>query len=120
MESLPAKFTNWGEWLIQRSTGTFGDFKMDVCIALIRTERHSRGWVEAMTDDDIRRVLARYKGHVTYWNIPVTAIQNDLAQFADAIGRDRNAIFLEFSQLPAGRLPLNYYNGAPIPRSYYH
>jgi len=116
LQSLPSNFTNLGDWLIWRSTGTFGDFKMNVCIALIKTERYSRGWVDAMTDDDIRRVLARYKEHVTYWNIPITTIQTELRVFAEAVGRNPQAIMTEFDMLPAQRLPINYRDGKPIPR----
>jgi hypothetical protein len=114
MEPNPTNLTNWGDWLIRRATGAFGDFKMSVAIALIRTERFSRGWVDALEPDDIRRILARYKEHVTYWNIGVDLIQRELTELAEALGKNAQDIIREFDVLPARRLPPTFHDGSPI------
>ena len=102
-------FSNWGDWLITRSTGTFGDFRMPVCIAIIRTEMYSRGWVSQMSADDIRRVLARHKAHVTYWNIALDVIQRELTDFANVLGLDPEAVIREYNRLPATRLQADFF-----------
>src|SRR6267378_6368380 len=88
----PYPFTNWGDWLIRRSTGALGDFRMPLCISIIRTEKPSMGWVSQLTHDDVRRILARYKEHVNFWNVRPEIIQNELAQFAEALGWDYQTI----------------------------
>jgi hypothetical protein len=102
---MPEGFTNWGDWLIWRSTGAFGDFRMDACLSIIRTERFSRDWFRALQSnpDDIRRVLARYKEHVTYWNIPIDVIRRELTDFAIELQRNPQEILQEFDRLPASR-----------------
>ncbi len=98
-------FTNWGDWLIWRATGAFGDFRMPVAISIIRTERYNRGWFDQFRYDydAIRRVLARYKEHVRYWNIPLDVIQRELTEFAAELQRNPQEIFQEFDRLTASR-----------------
>jgi hypothetical protein len=112
----PNPFGNWGDWLIRRATGALGDFRMQNLISIIRTERHSRGWFDQFTDDDIRRVIARYKEHVKFWNVPPEVVQFELAQFAVEVGRLPAAIYAEYERLPAQRLPPDFRDGSPIPR----
>ncbi len=101
----PSPFRNWGDWLIWRSTGAFGDFRIATCLAIIRTERFNRSWFGYFryNVDDVRRVLARYKEHVSYWNISIEVIQRELAEFAIELQRDPQEIFQEFDKLPAQR-----------------
>lgn len=87
---------------------------MPVCIAIIRTEMYSRGWVSQMSPDDIRRVLARYKAHVTYWNTTSEVIGRELTDFANVLGLNPEAVFREYEILPAARLPPDFVNGSPI------
>src|SRR2546426_12843951 len=101
----PNPFSNWGDWLIWRSTGLLGDFQMGTCISIIRTEKWSRGWVNALTEEDIRRVLARYKEHVTFWRIHQDIIQKELWEFAAALGWDPLQIMNLYESVPAQRYP---------------
>ncbi len=78
---------------------------MPTCAAIIRTEKWSRGWVDAMTDDDVRRILARYKEHVTFWGIRYDLIQRELWDFANALGRDYNNVLGVYELLPPQREP---------------
>ena len=111
----PYPFTNWGDWLIQRSTGLLGDFRMPFCISIIRTEKSLMGWVNQLMHEDIRRILARYKEHVTYWNTRPEIIQSELAQFADALGWAYQTIVSIFNEVAARRFPpeLGYDQGSP-------
>ncbi len=87
---------------------------MPVCIAIIRTEMYSRGWVSQLSEDDIRRVLARYKEHVVYWNVGADVVKRELTELAQALGRNPEEFFLEYERLPAARLPPDYVNGSRI------
>jgi hypothetical protein len=114
MEQLgPRPFTNWGDWLIQRSTGALGDLRMSVCIAILRNAKFSRGWVGAMTSEDITRILARYKEHVIFWNIRPDVIQNELYQFAEAGGWDLNYILALYENAPLTRYRPEYDTSPP-------
>ncbi len=104
----PRPFTNWGDWLIQRSTGFLGDFRMGTCCSILRSERFSRGWVEAMSSQDIMRVLARYKEHVIFWGIRPDIIEKELREFADAGGWDQNHIISLYNDAPPRRYPFEY------------
>src|SRR5438876_5864501 len=106
-------FTDWGDWLIRRSTGATGYFIMPLCISIIRTEKLTMGWVNQLAHDDIRRVLARYKEHVTYWNTRPEIIQNELAQFAEALGWDRQTIVSMYNEVDAKRFPSELDQGSP-------
>jgi len=112
MES--SNFRNLGDWLIRRSTGAFGDFRMPVAIAIIRTERDNRNWVLGFSDDDVRRVLARYKEHVTYWKIEQEVVRRELTEFAEALGRNAQDVFTEFDHQQSQRLPADFFDGRPI------
>ncbi len=100
----PRPFTNWGDWLIWRSTA-LGGFLMGTCISIIRAERYSGGWVQQMTEEDIRRVLARYKEHVTYWNTRYDIVQKELFEFAEALQWNFGMIRSIFESVPAKRYP---------------
>ncbi len=102
-------FTNWGDWLIWRATGAFGDFRMPVVLAIIRTEKFNGGWFDQFRydNDSIRRVIARYKEHVRYWNIPVDVVQRELTEFSNELGLDPQAVFREYDRLPAQRISPN-------------
>lgn len=101
----PEPFRNWGDWLIKRATGALGDFRMDFCIAIISTEKFSRGWVGYFQSntDDIRRVVARYKEHVTFWTISRQVIDRELTGFATAIQHSPEEMWQEFERMPAQR-----------------
>ncbi len=71
------------------------------------------GWVSQLTQEDIRRILARYKEHVTYWNIRPDIIQNELAQFADALGWNYPLIVSMFNEVDAKRFPPAISNQGP-------
>lgn len=87
MSGQPAgpRFRHLGDWLIWRSTGIAGDFRMPVCINIIASEGARSGWLSQLTNDDITRILARYKEHVNYWNINIEVIRGELRAFANAL-----------------------------------
>ncbi len=84
---------------------------MPTCISIIRTERWSGGWVQAMTEEDIRRILARYKEHVTYWNSRSDIVHKELFEFAEALGRDNSGIRWVFDSVPPHRYSAEYEGG---------
>jgi len=101
------RFANYGDWLIWRSTGIAGDFRMQVCINIIASEGTRDSWLLKLTADDINRILARYKEHVNYWNIAIEAIHRELQAFANALGPGHSfsEIAPIFDSLPAKRIP---------------
>lgn len=101
------RFRNYGDWLIRRSTGTVGDFRMQVCIGIITNEGTRDHWLHRLTTDDINRILARYKEHVNYWNIAIAAIHRELQAFANALGSGHTftEIATLFDSLPPKRIP---------------
>jgi hypothetical protein len=105
--SQPIPFTNWGDWLIWRATGAFGDFRMPVVLAIIRTERFNRRWFDQFRydNDSIRRVIARYKEHVRFWNVPVDVVQRELTEFAIELALDPQVVFREYDRLNPQRIP---------------
>jgi len=103
--SSPPNFKNWGDWLVWWSTGPFGDFQMPKCVGRIFNEGRIEGWVNYLTEDDVKRVLARYKEHVSYWNVNTQVIPGELFSFAQAVNRDYNYIVQIFNSLPPKRIP---------------
>ena len=82
---------------------------MAVCISILRTERYLPGsWVYHFRSnlDDIRRVLARYKEHVRYWNTPNEVVQKELTEFGIELQRDPHEISLEFDRVPDKRFDI--------------
>ena len=75
---------------------------MPVCINIIANEGMRSGWLTMLTDDDINRILARYKEHVNYWNIAIQVIEGELQTFANAIdaGHDYNEVVTKFNSIP--------------------
>lgn len=108
------RFKYLGDLLIARSETIIGGFQIGVCISIIRAE--SPSWfTDRITDEDINRILARYKEHVTFWNVGINAIRSELQAFADAVNMDFYYIAQKFDSLPAKRIPPEiYYNYARI------
>lgn len=74
-----------GKYIVSRSTGLLGDFQMPVCARIITKEGMKRGWLLKLTNDDIRRILRRYKEHVAFWNIGLKKVSEELALFYNAL-----------------------------------
>jgi len=88
---------------------------MNLCINIIRNEASRDGWLYELTDEDIRRILARYKEHVTYWNIKIEPITAELQVFADAVGRSFYSVARMFDSLEPKRFsPVIVFNLARI------
>jgi len=103
--SLPT-FNNLGDWLIWRATGVFGDFKMPVCCRVIMDEGKRDGWFyQLYRDENIDRILARYKEHVSHWAIHIDVIRSELSYFALAVERPYQDIAIRFDTLPPQRFP---------------
>lgn len=75
----PQQPSDYVAQLIVRSTGLLGDFKMNVCAQIVANEHPS------LSEDDIMRILRRYRSHVEFWNAAPTAIQNELTWFSNAL-----------------------------------
>jgi hypothetical protein len=105
----PSRFKYIGDWLISRSEAVIGGFQMGVCTNIIRTEGARDGWLYSLTDEDIRRILARYKEHVSFWNVRIDIIRSELQSFADAVGRSYYEIASMFDSLQPGRIPAELY-----------
>lgn len=99
-------FRNLGDWLISRATGPLGDFVMPKCCSIIVLEGTQDRWRYQVTHDDILRIIARYKEHVSYWNISSTVIQQELMAFATAVNRDYPEVAGLFNSSPARRYPI--------------
>jgi len=104
-EIVPSRFKYIGDWLISRSEALLAGFQMNVCINIIRTEAMRDNWFYRITDEDITRILARYKEHVSFWNAPVEAIRAELQEFSTAIGKDFYQVATEFDRIPPKRIP---------------
>jgi len=74
-----------GNYIVSRATGLLGDFRMPVCARIITREGIERGWLLKLTNDDIRRILRRYKEHVAFWNINSKKVSDELALFYNAL-----------------------------------
>lgn len=99
-------FRRLGDWLIWRSTGLFGDFRMPVCINIIASEGARAGWLYQLTDDDITRILARYKEHVSYWNANIEVIRSELQSLANALQyHGYEELAARFDNLQPKRIP---------------
>lgn len=103
--SARGRFKFIGDWLISRSDSPLGGFQIGVCINIIRSEGVRDGWLYQLTDEDITRILARYKEHVTYWNIRIDIIRGELQALADALGRGFYEIASKFDALEPKRIP---------------
>jgi hypothetical protein len=68
------------EWILAKSHGPFGDFKMPVFTRLI-TEH---GLMGKFPDDKLPLVLKRYKEHVSYWSTDDSIVRKELADFSNA------------------------------------
>jgi hypothetical protein len=79
---------------------------MSVCTHIIGTEGLRDRWLYQIQPYDIQKILARYKEHVSYWNIGMEVIQAELNAFAQAL--DMNHSYWEIAALfdaaPAKRL----------------
>jgi hypothetical protein len=113
METVgPRPFRNWGDWLISRSTGALGDFRIGTCTSIINAEKWSRGWVQQITYQDVQRILARYKEHVTYWNTVWPIVEKELAEFSTALGWNYTTVVQMFYALQPTRFPPEF-EGTP-------
>jgi len=80
---------------------------MPLCTNIIANEGLRNGWLMSMTNDDMTRILARYKEHVNYWNVPIDTIRQELQAFARAIDQNHNYfdVALIFDRLQPKRFP---------------
>ena len=102
------QFQNIGDWLIWRSTGLFGEFQIYTCINIIATEGIRDRWIYSVTHDDVVRILARYKEHVSYWNISIEVIRNELTTLSTQLalmGYNFLVLASIFDQLKPLRIP---------------
>lgn len=81
---------------------------MPTCARIIQQRGVAEGWGYSITDGDVKRILRRYKEHVTAWNSPRQTILNELALFDNALGFVQqsfpwNEIVYWFDTLPAVR-----------------
>lgn len=104
------RFKYLGDWLIVRSDTLIGGFSMGVCINIIVAEGARDGWLYQLSDEDINRILARYKEHVNFWNIGIQAIRGELEAFANAVNRTFYDVAQKFDFLSPKRIPpeINY------------
>src|SRR5260370_21254113 len=51
------------EWIISRSEGPMGDFRMPVCTQLIV----QHGFEGKLSETDLRKVIGRYRQHIDFW-----------------------------------------------------
>lgn len=109
------RFKYLGDWLIVRSDTLIGGFSMGVCINIITAEGARDGWLYQLGDEDINRILARYKEHVNFWNIRIEAIRGELEAFANAVNRSFYDVAQKFDSLPPKRIaPEIIHNAARI------
>ena len=108
VQPLRSRFVHLGDWLIARCDNIVAGFQMNVCINIMRTEGNRDGWLYQLTDDDINRILARYKEHVTFWNARVNAIEFELQSFADVANRSYYDIVQKYNSLQPKRFPVEY------------
>lgn len=97
----PSRFKYLGDWLISRSDSILGGFQIGICANIIRQE----GLGHRLTDEDIRRILARYKEHVSFWNVGLDAIRSELQMLANAMGRNFYEVATQFDNLEPRRIP---------------
>ncbi len=80
--SLPGN-ADRADRLIWRSTGLFGGFRADVCWTLML---YPEFW--DLTDDEFRKILKRYREHVSRWNIPMDTIGRELCMLTWAAHKE--------------------------------
>jgi hypothetical protein len=102
-ENTPTRFRNYGDWLIWRATGVLGDFRMPICTSIIATEALRDRWLFDLTEDELERIIARYKEHVNHWNISIDVIRTELEAFARAVNRSYYDVAIIFDRLPPRR-----------------
>jgi len=90
------------EWIISRSHGPLGDFKMPACTELIV----QHGFAGKLSDTDLRKVLARYRQHVDFWKSNDGIVRAEIEQFAIRTPSDRQKVWQTFYSL-------NLQTGAP-------
>ncbi len=108
VQPLRSRFVHLGDWLIARCENIVAGFQMNVCISIIRTEGERDGWLYQLTDDDINRILARYKEHVTFWNARGNAIEFELQAFAQVTNQSYYNIVQKYNNLPPKRFAPEY------------
>lgn len=77
------------EWIISRSHGPFGDFKMPVCTELIV----QHGFAGKLSETDLTKVLSRYRQHVDFWMSNDGIVQAEISQFISKTQSDRNRVW---------------------------
>ena len=90
-------FADKADEIIYRSTGLLRDFNMDVCLRVLEHER------PALSDAETLKLLARYHAHVSYWNVPLDVIMDELHWFAKAACKDEGRVFDRFDALTRER-----------------
>ncbi len=66
-----------------------------------------------MADEDVTRILARYKEHVTFWNIRPEIVQRELSEVAEATGRTYDMVLSIYVAVAPKRLPPEYESRGP-------
>ena len=79
-ESIKGSSPGAIEWVLSKSHGPLGDFKMPVFTMLIVEQ----GLAGKISDDKLAVILKRYKDHVTYWKTDPSVIREELIDFAKA------------------------------------
>jgi Ribbon-helix-helix protein, copG family len=77
------------DWIISRSHGLLGDFKMPVCTELIV----QHGLAGRLSDKDLRKVLARYRQHVDFWKWDDVIVQTEIGQFVTRTQSDKQKVW---------------------------
>lgn len=91
----------------------FGDFKLPVCCRIILDEGKREGWFYQLYEgDNINRILARYKEHVSHWTIHIDVIRSELSYFALATEHTYDDIASRFDSLEPRRFPFG--GGQPL------
>lgn len=75
------------EWILAKSQGPFGDFKMPICSRLLV----EHGLAGKLADDQLSTILKRYKEHVNFWAIDDSVVRKELSDFSEAtkVGLER-------------------------------
>lgn len=105
----PSRYKYLGDWLLARSEAILGGFQMGVCTNIIRTEGARDNWLSRISEEDITRILARYKEHVSFWNVRIEIIRNELQAFAEVLGRNYYEVAQKFDSLQPKRIPAEFY-----------
>ena len=97
----PNRYRYLGDWIISRSESIIGGFQIGICANVIRQEQ--LGY--RLNNEDVRRILARYKEHVSFWNTGLDVIRSELQMLADSMGRSFYEIATLFDSLEPRRIP---------------